>query len=199
MFSFTHIWAQNGVKDSLYKELPKPVLDEVYQLKFKEVLVPVMGIGTAALFVCDGWFTEQRENVQDLLSAKGRNKIKFDDYMQYSPMVAVYGLNLAGVKGKHSFKGRTIILAMSYATMGMIVNTMKYSFKEKRPDSNTRNSFPSGHTATAFMGAEFLYRGGSKLNCVIVLFFLLASKISFHIEFIFRYLSESKIMVYLID
>ena len=26
--------------------------------------------------------------------------------------------------------------------------------------------------------------GGSKLNCVIVLFFLLASKISFHIEFI---------------
>ena len=89
MFSFTHIWAQNGVKDSLYKELPKPVLDEVYQLKFKEVLVPVMGIGTAALFVCDGWFTEQRENVQDLLSAKGRNKIKFDDYMQYSPMVVV--------------------------------------------------------------------------------------------------------------
>lgn len=84
MFSFTHIWAQNGVKDSLYKELPKPVLDEVYQLKFKEVLVSVMGIGTAALFVCDGWFTEQRENVQDLLSAKGRNKIKFDDYMQYA-------------------------------------------------------------------------------------------------------------------
>ena len=41
--------------------------------------------------------------------------------------------------------------------------------------------------------------GGSKLNCVIVVFFLLASKISFHIEFIFRYLSESKIMVYLID
>lgn len=58
MFSFTHIWAQNGVKDSLYKELPKPVLDEVYQLKFKEVLVPVMGIGTAALFVCDGWVTD---------------------------------------------------------------------------------------------------------------------------------------------
>lgn len=123
-----------------------------------EALRRYIRIGTAALFVCDGWFTEQRENVQDLLSAKGRNKIKFDDYMQYSPMVAVYGLNLAGVKGKHSFKGRTIILAMSYATMGMIVNTMKYSFKEKRPDSNTRNSFPSGHTATAFMGAEFLYR-----------------------------------------
>lgn len=131
MFSFTHIWAQNGVKDSLYKELPKPVLDEVYQLKFKEVLVPVMGIGTAALFVCDGWFTEQRENVQDLLSAKGRNKIKFDDYMQYSPMVAVYGLNLAGVKGKHSFKGRTIIKKSEcYKEHVAIVTLPYYSAKE---------------------------------------------------------------------
>lgn len=35
---------------------------------------------------------------------------------------------------------------------------MKLSFRERRPDSDTRNSFPSGHTATAFMGAEFLYR-----------------------------------------
>lgn len=35
---------------------------------------------------------------------------------------------------------------------------MKYSFKEKRPDSGARNSFPSEHTATAFMGAEFLRR-----------------------------------------
>lgn len=46
---------------------------------------------------------------------------------------------------------------------------------------------------------QYITSRGSKLNCVIVLFFLLASKISFHIEFIFRYLSESKIMVYLID
>lgn len=92
MFSFTHIWAQNGVKDSLYKELPKPVLDEVYQLKFKEVLVPVMGIGTAALFVCDGWFTEQRENVQDLLSAKGRNKIKLGLLAHFTQIYHLYNL-----------------------------------------------------------------------------------------------------------
>lgn len=73
-------------------------------------------------------------------------------------MVAVYGLNLCGVEGKHRFLDRTILLAMSYATMGILVNSMKFTFKEKRPDSNARNSFPSGHTATAFMGAEFLYK-----------------------------------------
>lgn len=73
-------------------------------------------------------------------------------------MAAVYGLNLCGVKGKHRIVDRSVILAMSYATMGMLVNSMKFAFREKRPDSGARNSFPSGHTATAFMGAEFLYK-----------------------------------------
>ncbi len=27
-----------------------------------------------------------------------------------------------------------------------------------RPDDSTHNSFPSGHTATAFVGAEFMYQ-----------------------------------------
>lgn len=63
--------------------------------------------------------------------------------MQYSPMLAVYGLNLLGIDGKHKFWDRTGILAFSYATMGIIVNSMKYAFKEKRPDNNARNSFPS--------------------------------------------------------
>ena len=73
-------------------------------------------------------------------------------------MAAVYGLNLCGVKGKHRIVDRSVILAMSYATMGILVNSMKFAFREKRPDSGARNSFPSGHTATAFMGAEFLYK-----------------------------------------
>ena len=101
---------------------------------------------------------KQRENIQDVLSANGRHKFKWDDYMQYSPMVAAYVLDLTRLEGQHGFKDKTIILAMSYATMGILVNAMKFSVKERRPDSHARNSFPSGHTATVFMGAEFLYR-----------------------------------------
>lgn len=151
--------AQESIQDSLYEATSqKSISDHTHSLKLKEVLIPTAVIGVSALCVNNGWLTTQKENIQNVLSAKGKNKIKVDDYIQYSQMVAVYGLNLCGVKGKHSFKDRTIILAMSYATMGILVNTMKFSFKEKRPDSNARNSFPSGHTATAFMGAEFLYR-----------------------------------------
>ncbi len=147
------------VQDSLSQTVPVPsVGDESHGLKLREVLVPTALVGASALFVHNGWLTRQRENVQDALSARGRHKFKVDDYSQYAPMVAVYGLNLCGLKGRHGFKDRTILLAMSYATMGVLVNAMKFSFKEKRPDSNARNSFPSGHTATAFMGAAFLYK-----------------------------------------
>ena len=42
--------------------------------------------------------------------------------------------------------------------MGIAVNSLKHSLKVERPDASTMNSFPSGHTATAFMGAELLYQ-----------------------------------------
>ena len=127
-------------------------------LKLKTLVIPTVLTGTSAICVHNGWLTKQREDIQDKLSAKGEHKVKIDNYLQYTPMLAVYGLNLFGVNGKHKFWDRTGILAMSYATMGILVNGMKYTFKEKRPDTNARNSFPSGHTATAFMCAEFLYQ-----------------------------------------
>lgn len=132
--------------------------DHTHHLKLKEMLIPAAAFGASAAFVGNGWGLKQRENIQDVLSANGRHKFKWDDYMQYSPMVAAYVLDLTRLEGQHGFKDKTIILAMSYATMGILVNAMKFSVKERRPDSHARNSFPSGHTATAFMGAEFLYR-----------------------------------------
>lgn len=37
-----------------------------------------------------------------------------------------------------------------------IVYTLKNTVGEGRPDSGRRNSFPSGHTAQAFVAASFL-------------------------------------------
>lgn len=42
--------------------------------------------------------------------------------------------------------------------MGGTVNGLKNISGVERPDGTSRNSFPSGHTATAFMGAEFLFQ-----------------------------------------
>ena len=40
--------------------------------------------------------------------------------------------------------------------MGVLTNALKYTVCEMRPDGSARNSFPSGHSATAFMGAELV-------------------------------------------
>ena len=40
-----------------------------------------------------------------------------DNYLMHAPIVAVYGLNMAGIKGKHDFKNRTLLLVKSEAIM----------------------------------------------------------------------------------
>ena len=46
--------------------------------------------------------------------------------------------------------------AMSYGIMAGFVNGIKYTAKEMRPNGSTANSWPSGHIATAFVGATIL-------------------------------------------
>jgi len=79
-----------------------------------------------------------------------------DNYMQYAPMVAVYALNLAGVKGKHGIIDQTALYILSSAIMGVSTTTVKHLADRNRPDGSNNYSFPSGHTANAFAAAEFL-------------------------------------------
>ena len=84
--------------------------------------------------------------------------IPIDDYSQYTPALAVYGLDFAGIKAKHNFRDRTIVMTMSYIIMGATVQTMKNTINIERPDGSNNKSFPSGHTTTAFVGAHILFK-----------------------------------------
>jgi membrane-associated phospholipid phosphatase len=79
-----------------------------------------------------------------------------DDYMQFAPAVAVYALNLAGIKGQHSLLDATGVYVLSSAIMGGTVFILKKATNRERPNGAGFNSFPSGHTANAFAAAEFL-------------------------------------------
>lgn len=88
----------------------------------------------------------------------------FDNYLQFAPAASVYLLNASGIKGKHNFTDRTILLGMSTLVMAGTVFALKKITRQLRPDGSAYNSFPSGHTATAFSGAEYMaqeYRGYS--------------------------------------
>lgn len=82
----------------------------------------------------------------------------YDDYLQFAPAAAMLIMKACGVKGRSSW-GRMIVSdAFSVILTAGIVNGLKYSVGTMRPDNSTRNSFPSGHTATAFMAAHMLHK-----------------------------------------
>lgn len=81
-----------------------------------------------------------------------------DDYLRYVPIAAVYGLDLAGVKSKHKFADRTALLLLSTAIMAGTTGVTKNLTHRMRPNGLNDNSFPSGHTAMAFMAAEFMHQ-----------------------------------------
>lgn len=91
-------------------------------------------------------------------------KYKYDDYVQYLPMVAMFGMKIGGVEGRSSWAEMLTADVISAATMAGIVNGLKYTVKRMRPDNSKRNSFPSGHTATAFMSATMLYKEYGELS-----------------------------------
>ena len=85
-------------------------------------------------------------------------KTGIDDYTQFFGPAMVVGLKLGGYEGRSDWPRLLASAGMSYGIMALLVNTIKYSAKEMRPDGSTRNSWPSGHTATAFVGATLLHK-----------------------------------------
>ncbi|MGC1630706.1 MAG: phosphatase PAP2 family protein [Gelidibacter sp.] len=128
------------------------------QFKYESLIVPTVLIGYGIIGLESHTLQLINTQTRDEITESIDNKITIDDFSQYAPFLSVYGLNALGIKGKNNFKDRTIILGTAYLIMGGTVNILKKTGNVERPDGSSTNSFPSGHTATAFMGAEFLYQ-----------------------------------------
>ena len=82
----------------------------------------------------------------------------YDDYLQYAPAALMVGMKACGVTSRSSWGRMLVSDVFSAGLMAAAVNSLKYSFRVMRPDGSTRNSFPSGHTATAFMTATMFHK-----------------------------------------
>lgn len=129
-----------------------------YEFEWRQTILPasLIGVGAVALapsFIRNG----SREITYGVLDIRGNHKrLGFDDYIQYLPVASSLMLGCVGVKAKHSFWDRVLIISTSYATLAVLTNVPKFCIDEKRPEFAGHNSFPSGHTATVFMGAELV-------------------------------------------
>lgn len=111
------------------------------------------------LFLSSFIIKKQKRSFRSARFAMDENwKTKIDDYSQFFPYLPVVGLKALGYDGRSSWDRLVVSAGMSNAVMATIINATKYSVKEMRPDNSTANSFPSGHTATAFTAATILHK-----------------------------------------
>ncbi len=114
--------------------------------------VPMIALGGVAALDAEGGLKGLRDSwIPDF-----RNRT--DDYLQYSPGVLMLSLKAAGVQGRSTWGEMLSATAAAYAIMGVSVNALKYTTSIERPDGADTHSFPSGHSATAFMMAGLLTR-----------------------------------------
>lgn len=125
---------------------------------YKALIIPASLIGYGTLSLYNDKLTNGDASIRNDINSDNEKTFPLDEGTQSLAFLSVYGLNLFGVKGKNNFKDRSIVLATAYLIMGSSVTVLKRTTHRQRPNQTGFTSFPSGHTATAFMGAEFLYQ-----------------------------------------
>lgn len=138
------------------------------KMKFRPVafIAPVvlMGYGFAAVYDHGALKQLDVSTKDELQEDHPLFAAHVDDYLQLAPAAAVYALNLSGVTGKHNLFDASMLYVTSAAIMGVSTHFVKQGVGRLRPDNSGTNSFPSGHTASAFMAAEFLHQEYKDVN-----------------------------------
>lgn len=98
-----------------------------------------------------------KKDLRDWVQTKADEECPVDNYLQYAPLATVFVADWCGADAKHDFTDRFVLTVTSFATYTLLTNGVKYTVREPRPGNHdSRNSFPSGHTGTAFLGAELV-------------------------------------------
>jgi membrane-associated phospholipid phosphatase len=139
--------------------------DSAYQKPVDKTLQTI-GIAVPAIMVTYGAISLGSDNLRKL-DVSIRDKLlinnafwhkNWDDYLQFSPAAVAFGMKLWGVKSTHKTPNMLIIYALGNVLNAGIVQSTKYIVARERPDGSNKYSFPSGHTSTAFVAAEFLHQ-----------------------------------------
>lgn len=119
--------------------------------RITHIAVPIIAIGSIT--------SKKDHNFSSMRNSYiPRFRFHYDDYLQYSPGLLILGLKAAGIESRSSWGRMLTSDAFAVGMMAITVNSLKQTVKKERPDGSAKNSFPSGHTATAFMLATMLHK-----------------------------------------
>lgn len=110
-------------------------------------LITVGAVGTAIDGMNDFHLFSRKDSVK---------RISVDNYLEWGMLGWVFVCDLMG-KEKHKWTDQLCIIALAEGMSGLMVYGLKHWVDETRPDG-TPYSFPSGHTANAFLGAHVAFK-----------------------------------------
>lgn len=145
------------VHDSVKAQLKAPIVQVPVRLKTLIVPGALFAYGVVTLNNTDMRVINRQ--AQDWAwNGQKYSGFYIENYGLFAPAVAVYALNIFGVKGQNNLVDRSIIYGMSNLISNGIVFGVKALGISRRPDGSDEHSFPSGHTAQAFVSAEFFHQ-----------------------------------------
>ena len=131
-----------------------------YTTKFRptQLIVPAALFTVGALGISENAPLHKLDiKIRDMaVGLEGNRRVHLDDYLQYLPTAMYLGLSAFPKKSKHTFPEKLCVATVALISEAALVNGIKYSVHKPRPHNAEHNSFPSGHTATAFTGAELV-------------------------------------------
>lgn len=125
-----------------------------YRFTPRQLIVPGVLVAVGVWGISDGWLKHINRDVRHAL--KGSHSFEADDYIQFLPVAGNLAAGAFGVKSRHSFRERALSTATSWLLLEVTVQGLKHTVSSERPDGSDSHSFPSGHVARSFMGAELM-------------------------------------------
>lgn len=138
--------------------VPAPVKQPFFKSKvFKAAIVPAVLIGYGAYtFNGGGFYTNQDAN-RDIHRLFPTYRTHLDNYLQFIPYLEIGAVALAGVESRNDRVNIGLVVLKSELIMLSSVYLVKAISHEERPDGSDNLSFPSGHTAQAFLAASIVH------------------------------------------
>ena len=119
-------------------------------------IVPAVLIGYGASTINGHGFYSSYQAKKDVRGAFGAYRNHLDDFLQYAPYLEIPAVLLAGVETRNDRVNLALVVLKSEAIMLGSVYIVTELSHVQRPDSSDYRSFPSGHTAQAFLAASIV-------------------------------------------
>ena len=138
--------------------MSSPVKKSFFKSKgFRASIVPAVLISYGISTINGNGFYSSYDAKRDVRHIFGDYTNHIDDFLQWAPYLEIPVVLLAGVESHNDRLNLGLVIVKSELIMLSSVYVVKTLTAIERPDGSNNLSFPSGHTAQAFLAASIVH------------------------------------------